>query len=83
VPFYGAPMLPTVRLLEQVVATALVGRDQTHLDRPGVRERTMTVDTSGTAITDFGIRDRERADLIERGQTTAREFLRRWNDAHP
>jgi NTE family protein len=83
VPFYGGPMLPTVRLLEQVVATALVGRDQTHLDRPGVRERTMTVDTSGTSITEFGIRGRKRADLIERGQATARDFLRRWNGAHP
>ena len=75
VPFYGAPMLPTVRLLEQVVATTLVGNDQTHLDRPGVRERTMTVDTSGIAITDFGIDDAHRHDLIERGQQAAREFL--------
>ena len=55
VPFFGLPMFPAVRLLEQVVATALVGRDQTHLERPGVRERTMTVDTAGTAITEFGI----------------------------
>ena len=35
VPFFGLPMFPAVRLLEQVVATALVGRDQTHLERPG------------------------------------------------
>lgn len=77
VPFFGLPMLPTVRLLEQVVATALVGRDQTHLDRPGVRERTMTVDTRGTAITEFGIGDRERQELIGRGQEAARDFLRR------
>jgi NTE family protein len=76
VPFYGAPMLPTVRLLEQVVATALVGNDQTHLDRPGVRERTMTVDTRGTAITDFGIGPVQRRDLIDRGEQTARDFLR-------
>ena len=76
VPFYGVPMFPAVRLLEQVVATALVGRDQTHLDRPGVRERTMTVDTKGTAITEFGIGPVERADLIARGAETAREFLR-------
>jgi NTE family protein len=76
VPFFGQPMLPTVRLLEQVVATALVGRDQTHLERPGVRERTMTVDTSGTAITEFGIGAKERAELIERGRTAARDFLR-------
>src|SRR5829696_4506444 len=78
VPFFGVPMLPAVRLLEQVVATALVGRDQTHLERPGVRERTLTVDTSGTAITEFGIGSREKADLVGRGRTTAAEFLRGW-----
>jgi NTE family protein len=76
VPFFGLPMFPAVRLLEQVVATALVGRDQTHLERPGVRERTMTVDTKGTAITEFGIGLVERRALIERGAETAREFLR-------
>jgi NTE family protein len=76
VPFFGLPMFPAVRLLEQVVATALVGRDQTHLERPGVRERTMTVDTKGTAITEFGIGPVERAELVARGEQTAREFLR-------
>jgi NTE family protein len=75
VPFFGLPMFPAVRLLEQVVATTLVGRDQTHLERPGVRERTMTVDTKGTAITDFGIGLVERRQLIERGGQTVREFL--------
>jgi NTE family protein len=78
VPWFGVPMFPAVRLLEQVVATALVGRDQTHLDRPGVRDRTMTVDTSGAAITEFGIGAREKADLVGRGRTAAAEFLRRW-----
>ena len=78
VPWFGGPMLPAVRLLEQVVATALVGRDQTHLERPGVRERTLTVDTSGTAITEFGIGDREKAQLVERGRTAALDFLHRW-----
>jgi NTE family protein len=75
IPFYGAPMLPTVRLLEQVVATALVGNDQTHLDRPGVRDRTMTVDTRGTAITDFDIGPARRRELLARGAQTARDFL--------
>jgi NTE family protein len=78
VPWFGVPMLPAVRLLEQVVATALVGRDQTHLERPGVRERTLTVDTSGTAITEFGIGKREKAELVERGRAAALDFLRRW-----
>jgi NTE family protein len=76
VPFFGLPMLPSVRLLEQVVATALVGRDQTHLDRPGVRERTMTVDTKGTSITEFTIGPVERAALMDRGGQAARAFLR-------
>jgi NTE family protein len=71
-------MLPSVRLLEQVVATALVGRDQTHLDRPGVRDRTMTVDTAGTSITEFGIGATKKAALIERGRATAADFVRRW-----
>ncbi|HEY0402512.1 MAG TPA: patatin-like phospholipase family protein [Blastococcus sp.] len=76
VPFFGLPMFPPVRLLEQVVATALVGRDQTHLERPGVRERTMAVDTRGTSITEFTIGAEERRALIGRGRQAAREFLR-------
>jgi NTE family protein len=76
VPFFGLPVFPAVRLLEQLVATALVGRDQTHLERPGVRERTMTVDTKGTAITEFGVGPVERAELVARGEQTAGEFLR-------
>ena len=78
VPWFGLPMLPTVRLLEQVVATTLVGRDQTHLERPGVRDRTLTVDTWGTAITEVGIGSREKAELVERGRSAALDFLRRW-----
>jgi NTE family protein len=80
VPFFGLPMFPAVRLLEQVVATALVGRDQTHLDRPGVRERTMTIDTRGTAITEFGIGPAERTELIDRGGVAAAAFLREQAD---
>lgn len=83
VPVLGLPALPTVRLLQQVVATALVGRDQTHLDRPGVRERTMVLDTRGTEITEFRIRPAEREALLDRGQQAARVFLRTWERDHP
>jgi hypothetical protein len=38
----------------------------------------MTVDTSGTAITEFGIGERKKAELVERGRTAARDFLRGW-----
>jgi NTE family protein len=79
VPVLGLPAFPTFRLLQQVVATALVGRDQTHLDRPGVRDRTMTLDTRGTDITEFRIGPAEREALLERGQQAARSFLERWD----
>jgi NTE family protein len=36
----------------------------------------MTVDTAGTAITEFGIGLVERRSLMERGGQAAREFLR-------
>ena len=81
-PLMGLPALPVVRLLEQVVTTALVGTDQTHLDAPGVRERTITVDTKGTPITDFGIGKDDRARLITEGERTARAFLDAWQREH-
>jgi NTE family protein len=37
----------------------------------------MTVDTRGTAITEFGIGPVERRELIERGKEAARDFLQR------
>ncbi len=72
-----SPFLPPVQLLRQVIATAIVGRDQTHLDRPGVRERTMTVDTSGVGITEFGIDEADQQLLFDRGRAAAEEFLAR------
>ena len=76
-PGYDLPTPPPVRLLQQLVATALVGRDQTHLERPGVRERTMSVDTSGTGIVEFGLGPAERDALLARGRRAAQEFLAR------
>jgi len=38
----------------------------------------MTVDTSGTAITEFGIGARDKAGLVDRGRAAAAEFLRGW-----
>jgi NTE family protein len=82
VPLLGLPALPVVRLLEQVVTTALVGTDQTHLDAPGVRERAMTVDTKSTPITDFGIGKEDRQRLIAEGERTAQAFLAAWQREH-
>ncbi|HET6857895.1 MAG TPA: patatin-like phospholipase family protein [Streptomyces sp.] len=77
-PALARVMSPPLQLLQQVVATALVGRDQTHLERPGVRERTLVVDCAGVRITDFGIAADERDALVEEGRRAAGEFLQRW-----
>ncbi|MEN8654464.1 hypothetical protein ABCR94_28675 [Streptomyces sp. 21So2-11] len=58
--------------------TALVGRDQTHLERSGVRQRTLVVDCAGVRITDFGIAPDERDALVEEGRRAAGEFVQRW-----
>ncbi|KPM54216.1 Patatin [Frankia sp. R43] len=71
-------LLPTpapLDLLKAVVATALVGHDQTHMDRFGVRYRTMEIDTSGVGITDFGLSAAGRQMLLHRGQAAAAAFL--------
>lgn len=75
-PVFALPMLPWMRLLEEVVATAIVGRDQTHLELPGVRDRTITVDTSGVGITEFRLNDKARERLLANGWDAADAFLR-------
>ncbi len=80
-PGYHLPTLPAVRLVQQLVATMLVGRDQTHLERPGVRARTISIDTSGTGIVEFRIRDEERSALLGRGRQAALDFLARTGGA--
>ncbi|MFI6469629.1 patatin-like phospholipase family protein [Streptomyces sp. NPDC050516] len=77
-PVAARVMWPPLTLLEQVVTTALVGRDQTSLDRPGVRDRTMAVDCAGVGITDFRIDAEARDAVVEQGRKAAGEFLGRW-----
>jgi predicted acylesterase/phospholipase RssA len=45
-PALALPALPPMRELEQVLATAIVGNDQTYMELPCVRRRTIHVDTS-------------------------------------
>ena len=78
-PVLGLPVLPAVRLLQQVVATAIVGHDQTHLERPCVRRRTMEVDTRSVGIVEFDVDDARRKGLIRNGGRTAQGFLDRWD----
>lgn len=82
VPALVSPFLSPLQLVRQVMATALVGRDQTQLNRPGVRERTITVDTSGVGITEFHVGEAGQRLLIERGRDATDAFLRTWNARH-
>jgi len=71
--------LPPVHMLEQVVVTALVGHDQTHMERPCVQARTISVDTDGVGIADFHATCDQREKLVEHGWRAADEFLKGWS----
>jgi NTE family protein len=73
------PQLPPVHLLEQVVTTAIIGHDQTYLDRPCVRRRAIPVDTSAVGIVEFGASQAKRDALVANGERAAREFLAGWD----
>jgi NTE family protein len=66
---------PQLRQAEQLLATMLVGQDQTHLERPEVAARTIAVDTDGVEVFNFGIGPREREEAVARGWRDADAFL--------
>jgi NTE family protein len=78
-PGVALPSLPPVKLLEQVVATAIVGNDQTYLERPCVLRRTIEVDTSSVGIVEFDASDEQRATAIANGTAAAERFLATWD----
>lgn len=78
-PGIALPALAPVKLLERVVATAIVGNDQTYLERPCVRRRTIAVDTSAVGIVEFDASARQRAEVIANGSVAAEAFLATWD----
>ncbi|MEU7943025.1 patatin-like phospholipase family protein [Microbispora bryophytorum] len=78
-PLVGAPHLPALRLLTSLVGTAIVGHDQTYLDRPWVRARTIQVDTEGVGMVDFDLDEGQRHHLYRNGRTAAAAFLATWD----
>lgn len=68
-------------LLERVVSTILVGRDQAYLNQPWVSARTIRVDTTDTGVLDFNLSDRDKTALFDKGEDAAEEFLTTWNFA--
>jgi NTE family protein len=72
-------LLPPAHLLERVVATAIVGNDQTYLERPCVRRRAIQVDTSAVGIVEFDAPKEKRETVAANGDKAAEQFLEDWD----
>lgn len=69
------------RLLEQVLTTMLVGRDQAYLNEPWVSARTIRVDSTDVGVVEFDA-GREEIDLLYRkGYDAATKFLSGWDES--
>ncbi|MEW5812389.1 MAG: patatin-like phospholipase family protein [Actinomycetota bacterium] len=71
---FGGPTL-----LEQVVTTILVGRDQAYLNQPWVAARTIRIDTSDVGVLDFDLSQAQKTALYDDGVRAGRDFLRAWD----
>ncbi len=78
-PGLGRPLPPPFEVLKKVVITAFVGHDQSHLDRPEVRKRMITIDTSGVGITEFDVSPANRHLLTSRARIAVDSFLAAWD----
>jgi NTE family protein len=65
--------------LEDVITTALVGRDQAYLSQPWVNARAIRVDSTDVGFLDFDISDNEVEALYLNGYAAAERFLATWN----
>ncbi len=83
VPFLGqlrGPLRPPLlELLEQLVTTIIVGRDQTYLRQPWVAARTVLVDTGKVGVIEFGLSAAERQHLFDNGVDAMDRFLAAWD----
>lgn len=70
---------PGLRHTEAILATAIVGRDQTALSRPCVGSRVFTIDTSSVGLVDFDMSKADKLGAFEDGRAAAQAFLDGWN----
>ena len=71
--------VPSLRFLESLVTTLVVGRDQGYLSQPWVAARSVEVDTLGVNPVDFGIDRKTVNRLYESGRLAAEGFLSGWD----
>ena len=72
-------MLGPPHLLESVITTVLVGRDQAYLSQPWVNARAIRVDSTDVGFLDFDISDNEIEALYAKGYAAAEKFLSTWD----
>ncbi|WP_428342326.1 patatin-like phospholipase family protein [Mycobacterium sp.] len=66
-------------LIEALITTMIVGRDQAYLNQPWVSSRAIRVDSSKVGFLDFNIGDKQKKELYQSGYQAAQEFLSDWN----
>jgi NTE family protein len=72
--WFGGPTL-----LEELITTMIVGRDQAYLNQPWVSARAIRVDSSNVGFLDFNISKQQAQGLYQRGYNAAVAFLSTWN----
>jgi len=70
----GAP-----HLLELIVSTILVGRDQAYLNQPWVNDRAIRVDSTDVGVVEFDIGRPKAEALYAKGYEAAKAFLKEWD----
>jgi NTE family protein len=66
-------------LLEGLITTMIVGRDQAYLNQPWVSARAIRVDSTEVGFLDFNISQKQMQGLYQRGYDAAEAFLSTWN----
>jgi NTE family protein len=79
IPRLALSALPPLQMLERVAATAIVGNDQTYVERPCVSRRAIQVDTGAVGIVEFDAPEAKRAAVRASGEEAAAAFLRDWD----
>jgi NTE family protein len=66
-------------LLEELITTMIVGRDQAYLNQPWVSARAIRVDSTEVSFLNFNLSRKQMQELYRRGYQAAEAFLSTWN----
>jgi NTE family protein len=66
-------------LIEELITTMIVGRDQAYLNQPWVSARAIRVDSTDVSFLDFNLSQQQMQGLYQRGYDAAEAFLSTWN----